>query len=52
MKFETIQEAREYLRGNGLIVPEVKKGRPRKGQIKEPIYDPESGDTGTGPTGR
>ena len=32
MKFDTIQEAREYLRGNGLIVPEVKKGRPRKGE--------------------
>ena len=33
MKFETIQEAREYLRESGLIVPEVKKGRPRKGEL-------------------
>ncbi|PIL33866.1 hypothetical protein GSI_03572 [Ganoderma sinense ZZ0214-1] len=31
-KFDTINEAREYLRRCGLFVPEVKRGRPRKGR--------------------
>lgn len=33
MRFDTIKEARNYLRESGLIVPEVRKGRPRKGEF-------------------
>ncbi len=33
MKFDNINEAREYLRESGLFVPEVRKGRPRKGEL-------------------